>query len=341
MTDLINALSYELTALTSEARRKYPEVKEPRLATIAVNCLQHLIVHSAVSPDAIGTIVTTLGDVVSLGADVQLRTLQIVLPLLSNYPNVHDNELTLGLCYRLQESTAPMVNSIAGATFRQLINIVFDKVAREDSAVDEPDAPHPCADDAVRLLKDLCVLTNGEPGTFLRLDGLPCTVGLELLESILSSYEPLFRAHLPFLDLVREQLCPLIIRYFSDRHDYPKIMRLVRVINVLIRQYHDVMVTECEIYLSMLLKMLEPDQHPAWQRILALELFRGICSNFQLLYSIFTRYSNNKGKAKGIYYTLLSALDHAATETPLAFRDMAGELDPDSLLLAGTSATEE
>ncbi|KAI8052917.1 guanine nucleotide exchange factor in Golgi transport N-terminal-domain-containing protein [Syncephalis plumigaleata] len=338
MADLINALSYELTALTSETRRKYPEVKEaadrvliqlkayraltatevisaiisnhavlspillacharqPRLATIAVNCLQHLIVHSAVSPDAIGTIVTTLGDIVSLGADVQLRTLQIVLPLLSNYPNVHDNELveTLVLCYRLQESTAPMVNSIAGATFRQLINIVFDKVSKEDATLKESDEYHPCADDAIRLLKDLCLLTNGEPGIFLRLD--------ELLESILSSYESLFRAHASFLDLVREQLCPLIIRYFSDRNDFPKIMRLVRVINVLVRQYHDVMTTECEIYLSMLLKMLETDQNPAWQRVLALELFRNVCSNFQLLYSIYSRYSNNKGKAKGIYH---------------------------------------
>ncbi|KAI9593732.1 hypothetical protein BDF19DRAFT_447716 [Syncephalis fuscata] len=385
MTDLINALTHELTALAAEARRKYPEVKEaadrvliqlkayralttpevlaaivknhailspillacharqPRLATIAVNCLQHLIVHSAASPDAIGTIVTTLGDVVSLGGDVQLRTLQIVLPLLSNYPNVHDNELveTLVLCYRLQESTAPMVNSIAGATFRQLINIVFDKVAKEDTVIKNTEDPHPCADDAIRLLKDLCMLTNGESGTFLRLDGISCTVGLELIESVLSSYESLFRVHVTFLDLVREQLCPLVIRYFSDRQDFPKTMRLVRVINVLIRQYHDVMATECEIYLSMLLKMLEPEQNLAWQRVLALELFRGVCIDFTLLYSIFSRYSNNKGPAAGIYHSLLSALDHAAAETPLAFREMIGEIDMDTMLAGNLSMEEQ
>jgi hypothetical protein len=91
----------------------------------------------------------------------------------------------------------------------------------------------------------------------------------------------------------------------------------------------------------MLLKMLEADQNPAWQRVLALELFRNVCSNFQLLHSIFSRYSNNKGKAKGIYHTLLNALDHAAAETPLVFREMIGEVEPDSLLAGASSAEEQ
>ncbi|RKP10941.1 guanine nucleotide exchange factor in Golgi transport N-terminal-domain-containing protein, partial [Thamnocephalis sphaerospora] len=375
MAGLVNTLAHELAALATEARRRHPEVKEaaervqvqlqaykrlpaanvatalsenhdilgpillacharqPRLATIAVNCLQQLIMHTAAPSNAIGTVVKTLSDVAPLGVDVQLRTLQIVLPLLANYPSVHDEELveTLMLCHQLQESTAPMVNSIATATFRQLISAVFDKVTKEDETMQEN------GNDAFQLLKDLCALTNGDHGTFLRLDGIACATGLELIESILTEHEHIFRKHVEFAELIREQLCPLIIRHFSDRQDFPKTMRLMRVVDVLVRQYHDLMATECEIYLSMVLKLLEPGQSQAWQRILALELVRNICGDFNLLQAIYCSYSR-ESTSGGIYHTMLSVLDHVAVETPRVFREMIG--DADTMLLP-TSIVEE
>jgi hypothetical protein len=40
------------------------------------------------------------------------------------------------LCYQLQFSSAPMVSSIATATFRQLISVVFDKVTKEEEQIE-------------------------------------------------------------------------------------------------------------------------------------------------------------------------------------------------------------
>lgn len=51
----------------------------------------------------------------------------------------------------------------------------------------------PCAKDAYYLFQDLCLLTNGEPPEFLRLNHLSKTFGLELVESVFTNHYLLFR----------------------------------------------------------------------------------------------------------------------------------------------------
>lgn len=83
-------------------------------------------------------------------------------------------------------------------------------------------------------------------------------------------------------------------------------MRLLRIVSILVREFYALLVrhthttidmtmyshltpdlqgTECEIFLSMLVKFLEADK-PFWLRTLAVEVLRSICSQPLLLRSV-------------------------------------------------------
>jgi hypothetical protein len=42
--------------------------------------------------------------------------------------------------------------------------------------------------------------------------------------------------------LLKEKVCPLIIKTFSDKHDFPQTMRLTRVIYILVKQFSNILV---------------------------------------------------------------------------------------------------
>lgn len=121
-----------------------------------------------------------------------------------------------------------MVSSTAAATLRQLVMLVFDKVvelekhpelsATTSTSTGRPAAPlgrwiylTSCfvgstelpdgttvnlpapARDAFSLFEDLCLLANSERPNFLKLQVLPKTFALELIESALTNYHALFR----------------------------------------------------------------------------------------------------------------------------------------------------
>ncbi|KAF8982915.1 hypothetical protein BGZ46_000388 [Entomortierella lignicola] len=171
-------LQTELVALSNEARRKHPEIKEAaerviallrhpgqgsnlsnvlsqnqdvlkpfllacdtknvKLVTISMGCLRELISHHAMPEGAIEVVLQTLNDIMSHGVEIQLKILQTILPLLTNY-NVHGESLAeaLLLCFRLQDSRVVFVNNTAAATLRQLVIYIFEKVGDEDQRLKE------------------------------------------------------------------------------------------------------------------------------------------------------------------------------------------------------------
>lgn len=54
-------------------------------------------------------------------------------------------------------------------------------------------ALHPSAKDAFSVFEDLCLLANAEQPNFLKLQALPKTFALELIESVLTNYHGLFK----------------------------------------------------------------------------------------------------------------------------------------------------
>lgn len=111
------------------------------------------------------------------------------------------------LCFKMQESRIAVVSSTAAATLRQIVMFIIDKVVDEDRRDDLqpnelteivlPDGTHrslgPSALDAYSIVEDLCFLANSEKPRFLKINSLPKTFALELIESVLTNYHDLFR----------------------------------------------------------------------------------------------------------------------------------------------------
>ncbi len=182
--------------------------KNAKVITIALGSLQRLIALRAVSLSAIPAIIQTMNDCMSQGVDIQLKILQTLLSLITNFPTIHGRLLAnaLLLCFKLHESRTAVVSSTAAATLRQLVMFVVDKVVEEDrrmllanelESITLPDrttqALGPAARDAFAIFEDFCLLGNGERPQFLQLEYLHKTFALELIESVLTNYHELFR----------------------------------------------------------------------------------------------------------------------------------------------------
>ena len=91
--------------------------------------------------------------------ELQLKILQTILPLITNYKSIHGEDLgdALVLCYKLQDTKVPVVNNTAMATFRQLIIYVFEKLEQEDAALggqkENDSSIRPCASDAFAIFE--------------------------------------------------------------------------------------------------------------------------------------------------------------------------------------------
>lgn len=196
----------------------------------------------------------------------------------------------------------------------------------------------PAAMDAYCILSDLCLLTAGYHSSsslslwstgektkprMLKLSSLSRTFGLELIESILSGYEGVVKAHPELLHLLRHSLHPLILRLQSEKPTFAVALRICRLLYVLIRSYADELPTEVETYLLWLIRMGAGDEDerkehrkdtPPWLHVLALEILRGICGDPALLRAIWTQYDKPNGPK--LFAKLVSALGRLINEKP-------------------------
>lgn len=125
--------------------------------------------------------------------------------------------------------------------------------------------------------------------------------------------------------MLKERVCALVIKLFSphikyrntippnlqppgtvDKPYFPISMRLLRVVSILIQKYHQLLVTECEIFLSLIVKFLDNDK-PAWQRALALEVLHKIILHPELLVSFCECY-DIKDHATNIFQDIVNSL---------------------------------
>lgn len=232
------------------------------------------------------------------------------------------------LCFRLHFTKNEVTNNTAEATIRQVVSLVFDRVVSEDKENPHSDQRttdvdsnkngatpvdlSPAVDDAHKLFQDLCHLVNADsPQWLVGITEMTRTFGLELLENVLVDYEDIFNNHTEFKFLLKDRVCSLVIRLFSpnikhrqgappppagaspnsnkDKPYYPISLRLCRVVAVLLKKYHPCLVTESEIFLSLLNKFLETEK-PTWQRALAIEVLNQLCAQPKLMKSFCIAY---------------------------------------------------
>ncbi|GBO99887.1 Protein MON2 homolog [Eumeta japonica] len=288
---------------------------------------------------------------------LELKLLQTAALLMTTSDLVHGDTLarTMVMCIRMvspSETRDASTSHAAAATVRQLVAIVFERALAEadgELRVNPADvrpqtnskAPKdlkPCAVDAYLILQDIIQLINGDTAHWLvGISDVPKTFGLELLDTVLTDFSPIFFKITEFRFLLKEHVCALIIRLFSpnvkyraaftslhipgaqpgsapgqaspatsDRPHFPVSMRLLRLVSVIIHKYHSILVTECEIFLSLTIKFLDPDK-PLWQRALALEVLHKMSIQPKLLKSFCECY-DMKPHATNIFQDIVNAL---------------------------------
>jgi len=114
---------------------------------------------------------------------------------------------------------------------------------------------------------------------------------------------------------LRTLLMPMVIRSLSDRLAFPVTVRIIRILNLLIRSHLPTMPSELEIALSLLNHMLDPDASTVWKRALCLELFRGLYSDPRLVLELYGHFDEVKGK-RPIIGDNLATFVRLATEKP-------------------------
>nr|KAG5711390.1 hypothetical protein BaRGS_025817 [Batillaria attramentaria] len=384
---LLDSLQNDLRMLSSESKRKHPEVKEsaetvqlklrtistknesniiaglvpasaeivqpfvlgcetknPKLLPLCLICVQRLISYEAISTSAAEKVIDMLWSLMESGLE-ELKLLQTAILLLTTNSVVQHDALAkaLVLCFRLHFTKDSTTINTAAATIKQLVSAILDRVLAEDQIpTTEPPVPlnveelkacsktppkslRPCAGDAYLLFQDLCQLVNADQPYWLTgMTEMTRTFGLELLESVLTSYPTIFSTHPEFSFMLKEKVCPLVIKLFSpslkyrqglpappspapvEKPFFPIVMRLLRIVSILIRNYYSLLVTECEIFLSLLVKFLEPEK-PMWQRCLALEVLHKLSVHPELIRSFCESYDMKQHSTK-IFRDIVNAL---------------------------------
>ena len=152
------------------------------------------------------------------------------------------------------------------------------------------------------LYRDLCILANAsEQGrTQARWLTLSSNVSpslcIELLEGIVSGHKRLFGIEPALFTLLKRDTCVLISRLLRSTFDFPLLVRLVRCVSLIVRHCHTRLRSECEVFMTLLIKMLG-QEFPMWQHVLVLEALVGFTQSASLVYFLYSRYddaNNNK-----------------------------------------------
>ncbi|XP_046682789.1 protein MON2 homolog isoform X2 [Homalodisca vitripennis] len=299
------------------------ETKDQRIVKMCLGIIQRLITNQVVDQKGARYITDTFWMLMESGTE-EVKILQSVTLLLTTNAVVHGDTLArnLVLCFRLHFTKDSTTINTAGATVRQLVSLVFERVIAEDEHFKTQDTSpqevnfeelkvprnispkglRPCAGDAYLMFQDLVQLVNADqPYWLIGMTEMTRTFGLELLESVLTNFSSVFFKHPEFSFLLKERVCALVIKLFSpnikyrssmpasvqqatplDKPYFPISVRLLRVVSVLIQKYHSLLITECEIFLSLIVKFLDPDK-PMWQRSLALEVLHKLVVQPELL----------------------------------------------------------
>ncbi|XP_034666367.1 protein MON2 homolog isoform X1 [Drosophila subobscura] len=329
------------------------ETKDLKIIKFCLGMMQRLITQQVVDQKGALYITNALWTLMENNIE-EVKVLQTVTLLLTTNTVVHGDTLAkaLVLCFRLHYTKNPTIVNTAGATIRQLVSLVFERVYLEKDSVpslqqqqQQPNSSsnspveaeggaaaagqdvQTFASDAFLLFQDLVQLVNAEqPYWLVGMTEMTRTFGLELLEAVLTNFSAVFHESNDFRLLLKERVCALVIKLFSpnvkhrqlpaanngtapvpaEKPYFPISMRLLRLVAILIQKYHTILVTECEIFLSLIIKFLDPDK-PAWQRALAVEVIHKLVTRSSLI-AFFCKSYDLKNHATNIVHDMIAAM---------------------------------
>ncbi|KAB2570759.1 Armadillo-like helical [Lasiodiplodia theobromae] len=306
------------------------QTQNAKFVSSAVVCLQRLIVMRAVPRSRLREVLDGFRDSSQLSLDIQLKILQALPSLIQNYADDVRGELlssVLQVCSTLQTAKNPVASATAAATLQQLVISTFEKVVVEDekqlqipTVTEVPGddgniSVRPSANDAYKVFRDICLLTEGGKPQSIRFSTISQASGLELIEAILGNHGSLFLSHAEQAFILRTHIMPLIIKSLSERLSFSITLRIMRVFNLILRQHLTIVPSECEMALGLLNHMLDPDAAAPWKRAMCMEVFRNVYSDPNLIIQIYAQYDAQEGK-KSIIRDNLAVFVRLSTEKP-------------------------
>lgn len=303
--------------------------RNAKFAGSAVVCLQRLIVANALPRETLEDVLGALRECSTLALDIQLKVLQALPSLLQNYSSSLTGSLlatSFQVCFLLYGSKTAVVSHTAAAALQQLVNSTFEKAAADEQAPwNSTPVEVPIGDgtvtiwgsilDAYYLLEDICLLTEGQKAKQLHGASLTQTFGLELLESILTNHVELVTAHPEQVHILHVHLMPLVTKILSEKVAFSLTVRALRVLQLVLRRLLFALTSDCEMALSLLNHMLDPDAATYWKRAICLEVFRSLHSEPALMRSIYAHYDQEDEK-RNIIRDHLGGLVRLASEKP-------------------------
>lgn len=191
------------------------DTKDPKIVKLCLHSIQKLITGGHVDAKGARSIYETVVALLEAGME-EIKILQTVALLLTTNNTVKGDLLAknLVLCFRLHCSKDVTTSHAAGATVRQLVALVFERIDRDEvksgkglkcrgnqsimkvfeyrfGSADGELSPE--AMDAYLMFQDLILLVNGEsPMWLVGISEMFRTFGLELLETILARFPFVF-----------------------------------------------------------------------------------------------------------------------------------------------------
>ncbi|KAG0558241.1 hypothetical protein KC19_10G013800 [Ceratodon purpureus] len=319
------------------------ESRNNKLSIMGLAGVDKLIAHDAVAPSVLPSILAALKERSDMTEEiVQLKTLQLSLTILQSqlYPRDEDQmAIILGLCLRLlgNSRNSDSVHSTAVATVRQAVALIFDSVLRAENLpvlhyggtsgwssssnsvageVSRSISTSELAEDvyvdnqplvatgnkalseegrlALHLFEDLTSFAGGGSATWLQVPQLQRSFALDMLEYVLSHYAVIFKRLSPFAQIDSVVGEPAFRRL------------LLRSVASVTRLYNSMLTTECEVFMSMLIKSIDLDL-PPWHHIMVLETLRGLCVEARMLCHLFKTFDmklKNTDMVSSIVHTL-------------------------------------
>ena len=138
--------------------------------------------------------------------------------------------------------------------------------------------------------------------------------------------------------ILKERICPLLIKLFSpstkvikpgsnassptmlspsqtppqsqqqEQKNFVIVSRLIRIVYVLVKNYFDLLITESEIFLSLLTKFLDAER-PLWQKALSIEVFHKISTETKLIEQLVVNYDmKQQTNNEKLFYLITSSV---------------------------------
>jgi len=292
-----------------------------KLASSGAASLQRLVASKAIPRPRLLDVLQSFEEAVPLALEVQLKILQTLPSLLQLYAeDIHGEaiSMTLSVCADLSSSKNPVVSSTASATFQQLVTAVLERATNTRHAPQQDDKAEDNetrdTEDALAVFTNLCMLLTEAQTPFVRLQNLPPSAVLEALESLLASHGNFVLGHAETREVCEKSLIPSLSILIEDSANFGVVTRALRIIFIFTSQHLDSFPSAIGEVLKEILKISDRAGNK-WKRVLGLEFFRGLCSDFDALSRIFA-FCDLDDNNPDVVSSLMSLLVRTASDDP-------------------------